>query len=288
MIIVTQFMENIKEILKDFHKVLFLIVLFIFLGISFSIFGKLETNNSLTVKYLDIGQGDATLIITPDGSKTLIDAGPNDTVTQEIDKLISIVSRNIDNLLLTHPDLDHVGGTKTVLNRFSPKNLLISSENSYEEYGVYAEKINNTQNIKIGKVLLEILAPGKGQFGNSNHNAIVSQIKYGNFKFIFMADADLEIERNLVSQGHFKENRYINILKVGHHGSDTSSSEVFLKAIKPKYCIISVGKDNKYGHPKQMVLDRLTKYCGEIYRTDQDGGVEFRVKGTSLYISKDS
>ena len=280
-------MENIKEILKDYHKVLFLSLLFVFLGIYIGIFTKIERNNALTIKYMNIGQGDATLIITPDGSKTLIDAGANHIVAQETDKLLSVVSRNIDTLLLTHPDLDHVGGVKTVLNRFSPKNLVISTENTYEKYEVYAEKINNTQDIKIGKVILEILAPSKGQFGNSNHNAIVSQIKYGNFKFIFMADVDIEIERNLVSQGYFKENDYINILKVGHHGSDTSSSEIFLKAIKPKYCIISVGKDNKYGHPKQMVLDRLTKYCGEIYRTDEDGGVEFRVRENSLFISKD-
>jgi beta-lactamase superfamily II metal-dependent hydrolase len=237
---------------------------------------------------LNVGQGDATLIITPDGEKTLIDTGPNSIVAQETDKSLSIISREVDNILLTHPDLDHVGGTKTLLARFLPKNLIFSTENTYEDHGLDSKNINNTQNIKIGKVVLEILAPNKGQFGNSNHNAIVSQIKYSNFKFIFMADADLEIERSLVSQGYFEKDSYINILKVGHHGSDTSSSEIFLKAIKPKYCIISVGKDNKYGHPKQIVLDRLIKYCGEIYRTDQDGGVEFKVKGTSLYISKDS
>ena len=280
-------MKNIKNSIKIYGKVGFLCLLFLVLSILLSLYINLESNNTLKIKFLDVGQGDATLIISPSGEKTLIDTGPNQITVQKIDNLLTVVSRNIDNLLLTHPDLDHVGGTIAVMNNNFPKKLLISTENKYEDYKTWSIKINNTKNIDIGDMVLEILSPKINQIGDSNHNAMVSQIRYGQFKFIFMADADSEIERSLVSQGIFIKNDYTTILKIGHHGSDTASSEIFLKALKPRYCVISVGKDNKYGHPKQIVLDRLKKYCVEIYRTDEDGGIEFLTDGVSLLISKD-
>lgn len=287
LISITQFMKNIKEFIKIYGKAVFIFFLFLVLTIFLSLYKNLESNNTLKIKFLDVGQGDATLIVSPRGQKTLIDTGLNHIINQKVDSTLSIISRKIDNFLLTHPDLDHVGGTRAAIKNNFPKNLLISTENKYEDYQIESIKINNTKNIDIGGLVLEILSPKINQIGDSNHNAIVSQILYGKFKFIFMADADLEIERSLVSQGVFAKKGYITILKVGHHGSDTSSSEIFLKSLKPNYCIISVGKNNRYSHPKQVVMDRLTRYCIEIYRTDEDGGVEFVTDGDRLYIAKD-
>lgn len=280
-------MKNIKDFMKIYGKVIFICLIFSVLSIILSLYINLETNNTLKVKFLDVGQGDATLIISPSGGKTLIDTGANQITSQKVDNILSVISRKIDNFLLTHPDLDHVGGTRTAINNNSPENLLISTENKYQDYQIETTKINNTNNVDIGGLILEILSPKINQIGDTNHNSIVSQTVFGQFKFIFMADADVEIERSLVSQGFFAKKGYITILKVGHHGSDTSTSEIFLKSLKPNYCIISVGKNNRYGHPKQVVMDRLTKYCIEIYRTDEDGGVEFVTDGVHLHISKD-
>lgn len=280
-------MKNIKDFIKIYGKVIFICLIFLVLSIFLSLYINLESNNTLKVKFLDVGQGDAALIISPNGEKTLIDTGPNQITNQKIDSVLTIVSRKIDNFLLTHPDLDHVGGTKAAINNNFPENLLISTENKYEEYGMNLTKINNNKNVDIGNVILEILSPKLNQTGDPNHNSIVSQIVYGQFKFIFMGDADVEVERSLVSQGVFAKNDYITILKVGHHGSDTASGEIFLKALKPRYCVISVGKNNRYGHPKQIVVDRLEKYCVEIYRTDEDGGIEFKTDGSRLKILKD-
>ncbi len=280
-------MRNIKDFIKNFYKIILSGSLFFIIIILIHVYSLLESNSTLRIKYLDIGQGDATLIISPRGQKTLIDTGPNFIINQKIEDSLSVISPKLDNLLLTHPDLDHVGGTEALISEDFLKKLVISTENTYLKYGLDSIKVNNTKNLDIGGVYLEIISPKINQFGDTNHNSIVSQIKYGNIKFIFMADADTEIERNLVSQGYFKKDDYITVLKIGHHGSDTSSSEFFLKTIKPEYCIVSVGKNNKYDHPKPIVIERLSKYCGETYRTDQDGGVEFVTDGKKISIFKD-
>jgi len=281
-------MKSLKDLIKDYGKIFIVSLLFFVLLISINLYSNVETNNNLKIKFLNIGQGDSVLIISPKGEKTLLDTGPNSIVTEKVDSSISILSRNINNILLTHPDLDHVGGTKSIIYSNFPKSLIISTENIYEKYeDLRVSQVNNKNNIDIGGIFLEILSPFSGQLGDSNHNSIVSQIRYGNFKFIFMGDADMETERNIVSQGFIKNSGEEVVLKVGHHGSNTSSSESFLKAVKPRYCIISVGIDNRYGHPKKEVLDILDKYCKEIYRTDEDGSVEFVTDGKNLRIVKD-
>ena len=121
--------------------------------------------------------------------------------------------------------------------------------------------------------------------GDSNHKSIVNRVIYGNYEFIFMGDADKETERMIVSKGYFKNDTKVKILKVGHHGSNTSSSELFLKTLKPEYCIISVGKNNKYGHPKLETMLTLQKYFKVIYRTDQDGDISFKTDGINLKIN---
>lgn len=253
-------------------------------------------NTSLEVSFLDVGQGDSILIKNPQNNYFLIDTGPNYKSTQETENILAFFYDNLSGVLLTHPDLDHVGGTEQILKSLHVENLLISKENDYEDYKKYANF--DTKYVKEGDKVyfstldtkdmsIEILNPAPGMLGDSNHKSIVSRIIYGDFEFIFMADADQEVERSLVAKGYFTKNKHIKVLKVGHHGSDTSSSELFLKTLKPQFCVISVGKDNSYGHPKPKTLETLNKYCGIIYRTDTDGTVKFSTDGKNLIIDRD-
>ncbi len=269
---------------KNINIALFCILLLLSL---FYFVSQIDKQNNLEVVFLDVGQGDSALVKTGSGQKVLIDAGANYITLQKLQEYLPIFSKSIDILLLTHPDMDHVGGSKEILDFIKVKNVIISSENKYEDYigDFETTKVSSKQRIILDKDLgLEILNPEKSQNGDDNHNAIVNRLVYGSFEFVFMADVGVEIERNLVSFGYFENKDTKKILKIGHHGSDTSSSEIFLKKIKPEYCIISLGKDNKYGHPNREVLLRLEKYCKNIYRTDKNGDISFTTDGSHLKI----
>ena len=292
---------------KNYIKVMLIFILIIF-SLSFTyVLSNLDKQKQLEIVFLDIGQGDSALIKLPSGQKGLIDTGANYISSQKVENNLPYFSQDLDFILLTHPDLDHVGGTQDILDNFRTKKLIISTENTYEAYDninkvgknknvTQVYKINNLNKILLSKGLsLEILGPYKHETGSDNHKSIINSLKYGNFEFIFTGDADQEAERNIVSQGYFDENKEkdlkinktIKILKVGHHGSDTSSSEIFLRKLKPEYCIISVGKDNKYKHPAAEVMGRLEKYCKNIYRTDQDGSVSLKTDGKNISIDND-
>lgn len=254
---------------------------------------QIDRDGNLEVVFLDIGQGDSALIKTESGQNLLIDTGPNYITTQKFENSTNDLMQGLDAIILTHPDSDHVGGTQEAVDSLIPKKLILSTENNYLDYKNIETKqvyrVNNSDNIVLDADLqLEILSPVKNERGSDNHKSIVNRLVYGEFQFIFMGDADQETEREIVSSGYFDNNkskaRLKSILKVGHHGSNTSSGEGFLKKLKPDYCVISVGKDNKYKHPSAEALIRLEKYCKNIYRTDRDGEVSFKTDGHSLYI----
>lgn len=288
-------MKQLKDhliLLEKHKKTLILFVFFIISIFLFIILNGLDRKQQLEIIFLDVGQGDSTLLRSPYGQKILIDTGPNFITSQKIEKYLSLFSSGLDIIILSHPDSDHVGGTSDVLKNIWTKNLIISTENTYENYGginsdMITKKLNNTYKISFSQGFdLNILSPKINSIGSDNQNSLINDLRYGNFEFIFMADADVEVERRLVSEGFFEKDS-IKILKIGHHGSDTSSSEIFLKALKPEYCIISVGQDNKYGHPNKSVLEKLEKYCKNIYRTDQNGDIIFKTDGEDLFIKKE-
>lgn len=289
-------MNRIKEILRNlkdkeffkYKKLLTILALSVFGFLFFVTLNQYETNGNLKVVFMDIGQGNSTLIFSPNNQKILIDTGPNYITSQKVEKFMPFLSKTLDSVILTHGDLDHVGGTGDVVDNFYIKTLLISARGKYSDY----IKVNEMNTIKVSSenalvldedLKLETLNPFDTSFSEENQNSIVNKMDFGNFEFIFMGDADKEIERSLVSQGYF-DNSLKKILLVGHHGSDTSSSELFLKKLKPEYCIISVGKDNKYKHPNPTTLDILNKYCKNIYRTDLDGDIIFETDGKDLIV----
>lgn len=242
------------------------------------------SENKLHIYFLDVGQGDATLVRTPTHENILIDGGPNDTVIQQLGKILPIWDRTIDLMVLTHPQADHLTGLLSVLERFNVEEILAT----FDEYDTKTnqEWLNRTSGGKykinyadaaddyyFGEVIWDTLSPldARGYTGNDiNENSIVARLIYGNYKVLLTGDINFSVENKL---SNVYADLSADVLKVAHHGSRYASSLKFLRAVGPEAATISVGK-NKYGHPAPETLDRLDQIGASIYRTDLVGTVE--------------
>lgn len=251
----------------------------------------------LTVSFIDVGQGDAILIQTPDGHEMLIDGGPDAGVLREMGKLRSFFDKDIDVVVASHPDLDHIGGLVDVFNRFNVQTFiettnindtpaaaaLAAAAEKEDAVHIYAEA---GQIIELGEeVYVQILAPS-GDEANwpSNNASIVLRIVYGEVEFMLTGDLPAEIEDHLVDlYGNQLES---DVLKLGHHGSKTSTSEAWLDAVSPRFAVVSAAIDNRYGHPHQEVMQRVFARDIETRHTGTDGTVTFQSDGKSIIINK--
>jgi len=251
--------------------------------------------NRLEVDFLDIGQGDAELIKTPSGQNILIDGGPDNTVIRRLGENMAWWDRTIDLMILTHPHDDHVNGLNDVLERYKVKKILYTGViHNSPGYIKWLQKIRDDrvplmivdrpQTISLGEnCRLNILYPrsslaGKG-IENLNNSSIVVKLVYGESKFLFTGDAEVEVEQELLREG---VDLSAQALKTGHHGSDTSSGEDFLAAVKPSIVVIEVGKDNDFGHPSPAVIKRLERAGVRIFRTDLDGTIILESNGNEI------
>lgn len=283
-----------KEKIKNNFKYFFLGLLFLAtFFVWYAVYA--EDGRELEVYFLDVGQGDAIFIQAPGGNQVLIDGGPNKAVLGELARVMPFYDRSIDMVIESHPDSDHIGGLPEVLNRYDVGMVMESGVNSDSAVYLETEKIINKKNIK--KVLarrgirinlddgafLDILFPDRDPSGwDTNDASIIAKLQYGGKSFLFTGDSPQKVEKYLVSLGG--KNLDSDVLKVGHHGSKTSSSEEFLGYISPEYVVISVGKDNRYGHPHQEILDRLAKFGVKILRTDESGTIKIKTNGENLQI----
>ena len=253
--------------------------------ISFKIKPFIDHNNY--VYYLDVGQGDSSLIIYND-EVVMIDTGgiSNYFVSSGSIKLLkSLGYSHIDYLILTHGDFDHMGDSIYLINNYNIKNIVLNNDSFNElETNLINELKNknikyyqNVKKIPISNNIITIL--NTKEYDNENDNSNVIYIELNNYKFMFMGDAGVDKEKDILERYNISN---IDVLKVGHHGSKTSSSKSFINKIKPKYSIISVGKNNRYGHPNKEVLNNLDH--SKIYRTDEDGSIMFKIKNNKLKI----
>ncbi|MCK5027292.1 MAG: MBL fold metallo-hydrolase [Candidatus Pacebacteria bacterium] len=248
----------------------------------------------LTVAFLDIGQGDAIFIETPNKTQVLIDGGPNKSVLRQLGKVMPFYDRSIDMVVATHPDLDHIGGLPSVLDRFVIDSVVWSEASSDSSaYDAFFEKATNEQakvlyarrgrlvlDVEHG-VYLDILFPDRNVEGmEANASSIVTKLVYGDTSFLFMGDAPKSIEKYLVSIDSDELN--VDVLKLGHHGSKTSTSEELLAYTTPQYAIISAGKDNRYGHPHEEVLELLGVFEVEYFNIADVGMIVFESDGKEL------
>lgn len=253
----------------------------------FAIFQLEAYSGKLILDVFDIGQGDG-IFIQVDSNQVLIDGGPNNTILPKLATIMPFWDHSIDLLILTHPHADHVDGALEVLKRYDIGMVIESGVNhsipEYDEWhkllrekGIKVIIAKTGQRIRLAPAAyLDILMPFKSFVGVSPKNVhdamIVSRLYYGSTTALLMGDAEKPLEYQLIFSG---TNLKSDILKIGHHGSKTSTSDDFLKAVSPQYAVISVGRKNRYGHPYQEVLDRLKSFGITLFRTDQDGDVEF-------------
>lgn len=234
---------------------------------------------SIVIHYLDVGQADSVLIQS-DGNNMLIDAGTNDMGKTVVKDLQDYGVQKIDYLIGTHPHEDHIGGMDDVINNFDIGTIYMpkvqTNTNTFEDVldaisnkGLKITSPEVGYKFMLGNAVCEIMSCGVGsnsETNNLNLASIVIRMTYGEQSFLFMGDAEEENEgaRNWPQT---------NVIKIGHHGSNTSTSQNFLEQVKPQVAIISVGKANKYGHPKQTTLDKLYNMQVKVYRTDENGTI---------------
>lgn len=254
----------------------------------------------LTVRMLDIGQGDAFLL-EKDGKFVMIDTGDIEHRDQIVALLHKYKVKEISKIIITHPHADHLGGMNAIFKNF--KVDAIYDDGMPADTGSYK---NYLKQIKANKIPYHVLKAGdevdffdgvkynvlgpvkviKDQKGNSdfNNNSVVGRLTYGKFSMMFTGDAEKEEEKTILDKGGTLKS---DVLKVGHHGSRTSTSPAFLKAVSPKDAFISCGQGNDYGHPHKVTLDKLEKAKVHVYRTDRNGTVTLTTDGSSYHIEKE-
>ncbi|KKT96610.1 MAG: Metallo-beta-lactamase domain protein [Parcubacteria group bacterium GW2011_GWA2_45_15] len=245
-------------------------------------------SNVLSVYFLDVGQGDAIFIDSPTHGRVLIDGGANRKVLSELGKILPFADKRIDVIVETHPDKDHIGGLPEVVSRFEIGMFLepgVESENTIDD-----ELKKRLAQSKIPELLakrgmvvnfgdgtkLQILFPLPDQDVSNwetNSASIVARLVYGDKSFLLTGDSPIRIENVLLNLDPSLLDS--DVLKAGHHGSRTSTSLPYAEAVSPEYAVISVGKDNTYGHPHQEVLNILETIGAEIVSTVEGGTIKF-------------
>ncbi len=239
------------------------------------------------VYFLDVGQGDSSLIYSKH-KVILIDTGGNDNIKvsdNTIKFLKSTGKSKINYLVLTHGDYDHMGEAMNLVNNFKVEKVIFNC-GEFNELEKDLIKVLDKKKIPYYSCIKELNIDdnklyflNNKDYGNENDNSSVIYTKLNNYKFLFMGDAGVEVEKDLIEKYNLQD---IDALKVGHHGSKTSSSKKFIDEIEPKYSIISVGKNNRYGHPNNEVLNNIKD--SKIYRTDLDGSIKFKIKNDKFKI----
>lgn len=248
----------------------------------------------LTVTFLDVGQGDAILIETPDGVQALIDGGPDGTVLRELARALPWGDRTLDLLVGTHPDKDHIGGLVDVLARYEVTQILTTENrgetmtaSSYQD-ALVAES-TNIMYARAGQVYqlgasttLTVLSPARDpSMLESNTASIVIKLSYGETDFMLTGDAPQSIEDYLVVA--YGGTLASEVLKLGHHGSKTSTSALFLDTVTPQFAVVSAGADNSYGHPHEEVTERVMGSGARLVNTATAGTITFVTDGTKVW-----
>lgn len=257
--------------------------------------GPAQADGLLHIYFLNVGQGDAILIHAPDGTQVLIDGGPGARVIQELATVMPITDRSIDVVVATHTDADHLTGLVEVLKQYEVSRIIetgmacVTAVCGAWESAAAGESVERIvahrgYRIAIGDELsLDVLNPAediRGQkLSKTNNGGIVLKMTYKNQTALFTADIEKSVEGQLLAVAN------VDFLKIAHHGSKTSTSQVFLGAASPLVAFIQVGVTNRYGHPTPEVIDRLDKFPGlRYYRNDTNGRIELVLDGLNYAV----
>lgn len=248
--------------------------------------------NPISVHFIDVGQGDSTLIQTATHN-ILIDAGENTAEQDVINYLNNLNVTKLDYVVATHPHSDHIGGLDGVINNFTVTNILMPdathTTKTFENL-LTAIEDNNTnviiaaanQTITLDDITYTVLSPLRASYDNLNNYSIVIKMDYNDVSFMFGGDAEKLVENDILNNNY---NVDIDVLKVSHHGSSTSSSPDFISAMSPTVAVISCGLNNDYGHPHQEVLQTLTDNNVKLYTTPELGNIIVTTDGNLINVT---
>ena len=242
--------------------------------------------------FIDVGQGDAVLISTPDGN-ILVDTSEKSAKDSLKDYLGAAGVSELKYLVLTHPDADHIGNAQFVIENYKVENVVMtdyaSTSKTYENLldAIEEKKVNviipeNGYSFKLGALTNTVIAPVK-EYDDPNEMSLVIKSVYGDTSVMLTGDAEVESEEDILKKWSVSALQS-DILKVGHHGSSTSTTEAFLKAVNPRVAIISCGEGNSYGHPHAETLERLENKGVKIYRTDEKGSIIYKTDGNDIIL----
>lgn len=264
----------------------------LFTGCNFN--NSSETDEELQVHFINVGQGDCSLIVSQDYT-VLIDAGEAEQSFVVTSYLSELGIESLDYIIATHPHSDHIGGLAGVIENIEVGKVIVPhipddelpTTKTYQNFlsavdtaGCTLEEAYVGEIIELGISELKLIAPVTDTYDNLNNFSVVSELTYGDTKFLFTGDAESESENDMIDEGVLED---IDILKAGHHGSSTSSKKKFLDIVQPEYVVISCG-DNSYNHPNEKTVERLLEYTDNIYRTDHQGNIVFTTNGTDISV----
>ena len=270
-----------------------LTIIFMVLAGAFELFQgtvAITPGEELKVHFLDVGQGDSIIIELPTNETILIDASIKDASDKIIKYLKEENVSKIDYVFATHPHSDHIGGMSAVIKAFDIGQIYmpkaVTTTKTYENLLLTIKDKNlKIKTAKAGNTIIDtddlklvVLAPNQDSYESLNNYSIVLKLTYKEKSFLFTGDAETLSEKEITGDVE------ADVLKVGHHGSRTSTSQAFLNKVNPSYAVISVGLNNDYKHPHQEVLDRLEKKNIKIYRTDQNGDIIFTTDGYNIDV----
>lgn len=248
-----------------------------------------------TIAIFDVGQGDAALITTPRGAQIVIDGGPDSSVLTDIAALLPRFDRTLDMVVLTHFDADHAAGLLPLLERYEVAHIVYPEPGTDERSltavlldafaaeGAVLHVADAGMEFQFGSSTLTILSPQVGvPYRDSNDRSVVTWYRYGEVDVLFSGDASSAIEENLV-RSYGSSLTGVELLKLGHHGSKTASSESYLRFVSPQVAVVSAGADNRYGHPHELVVSRLAALAIPLLRTDAVGSIFWQSDGVSLW-----
>lgn len=251
-----------------------------------------ESSAKLIVHFIDVGQGDS-ILLESDDEYVLIDAGERDFGDEVSDYILERGADELKYVIATHPHSDHVGGMRTVLNEIDTENFITvetdSATNTWTKLLSTVESLNinyidaqSGDTYTFGNASFTILAPLSDDYDGYNNYSVVTKVTCGDISFMLTGDAEKESEYEMVASG---VDLSADVLKCGHHGSSTSTTAKFLKAVDPAYAVISCGKDNEYGHPHKETIQKLNTLGCQILRTDKMGTIVAYTDGTTLSFS---
>lgn len=253
-----------------------------------------QADGLLEVHFIDVGQGDAIWIKGPQDQNVLIDAGGNRYGDKVVEYLSNHGVTHLSAVVGTHPHEDHIGGLDRVIDHFEVEKVympkVLHNTKTFEDVldavdrkGLKISTARAGVSLELQGVEADFLAPVSEKYKELNDYSAVLRLQFGSQVFLFMGDAE-ELSEDEILAAYPKTKIQANVLKVGHHGSKTSTGDAWLKAVDPQYAVILCGKDNSYGHPHQEIMRKLEEKEIKIYRTDEEGTIVFKSDGQTISV----